>query len=193
MKRYAVIPLALLLVAAMGLTLAGCGKAGAPVAPTVTLNGIFVDKYEALHKDWPTGYDPSRVGFFELAMVFDVTNPNDYPIKLEEARASVDFAVAPDKWVVVNAAAANEYQWIPAKTTNQVRLNVLFTTRAVSLALNLPGAVTLKELGLKTNDVIKQWWTDVPDFKFKIRVSGAMNFTSPNGSVTSTFSEVYPK
>jgi len=63
----------------------------------------------------------------------------------------------------------------------------------VSLALNLPGAVTLKELGLKTNDVIKQWWTDIPDFKFKTRVSGAMNFTSPNGSVTSTFSEVYPK
>lgn len=197
MRRYLSTSLVLLLVAVVGLlSWGGCAApSGPPAAPEVKLNHIEVVKYEALTKDFPTGYDPSRVGFFELALIFDITNPNDYPIKLEAARSDIQFEGGLDKWFGIGAAAAYESQWIPAKTTNQLRLNSLFTTRVVTLGLIVPGAHApmLKELGMGHNDLIKKWWEQVPDFGFKIKVNGDMNFISPQGNVTSTFSDVFPK
>ncbi len=197
MRRYLSVLPALLLVTIIGLSAwGGCAApSGPPATPDIKLNHIEVVKYEALTKDFPTGYDASRVGFFELALIFDITNPNDYPIKLEAARSDIQFEGGPGKWFGIGAAAAYEYQWIPAKTTNQLRLNALFTTRAVTLGLIVPGAHApmLKDLGMSHNDLIKKWWEQVPDFGFKIKVSGDMNFTSSQGSVTSTFSETFPK
>ena len=195
MRRYVLILLALLLVAVFApLSWGGCA-AGPPVAPDVKLNRVEVVKCEGLAKDFPEGYSGSAVGFFELALIFDVTNPNAYPIKLEAARSDVSFEGGPGKWFGVGATQAYEYQWIPAKHTNQLRLNALFTTQMVTLGLLVPGAHApmLKELGMSPQDMIKKWWAEVPDFKFKIRVNGDMNFTSPQGDVTSTFSEVFPK
>jgi len=196
MRRYLSILPALLLVAIIGLAaLSSCAPSGPPVAPEVKLNRVEVVAYEALHKDFPTGYDPSRVGFFMLALIFDVTNLNGYPIQLEAARAAIDFEGAPGKWFAVGAASAYEQQWIPANTTNQLRLNALFTTRTTQLGLLVPGAHApmLKEMGMVWSDMLKKWWTEVPDLAFKIRVNGDMNFTSPQGAVTSTFSDVFPK
>ena len=200
MRRYLLLPLVLLLVAAIGFgAWGGCAApvpsapGGPPAAPEVKLNRVEIVKYEALADNFPEGYDALRVGFFELALIFDVTNPNDYPIKLDELRGTIAFEGAPGKWFGVGAAAANEYQWVPPKYTNQAKLNALLTTRVVTLSLLLPGAVMLKELGISHNDMIKKWWDETPDFKYKIQINGDARFTSPQGDVTSTFSEVFPK
>lgn len=199
MRRYFWLLPAVLLVAVIGSAAwGGCAApapAGPPTAPEVKLNRIDVVKYEALSKDFPKGYSATAVGFFELALILDITNPNDYPIKLEAARAAIDFEGGPGKWFGVGATQAYEYQWIPAGMTNQLRLNALFTTRVVTLALLVPGAHApmLKALGMSHNDMIRKWWDEVDDFGFKIRVNGDMNFTSPQGDVTATFSDVFPK
>ncbi len=196
MRRYLLIPLVILLVMVGGLvTWGGCAPAGPPAAPEVKLDRIEIVAYEALHKDYPTGYDASRVGFFELALIFDITNPNNYPVKLEAVRVtSIDFEGAPGKWLNnINASAAHAYQWIPANQTNQVRLNALFTTRLAFLNLALANAVPLKDLGVSRDDMIKKWWAEISDFQFKIRVSGDADFSTHQGNVKSTFSDVFPK
>ncbi len=210
MRRYLLIPLALLLVAALGLV--GCGGGAAsptptpaapakpappppPVAPTVKLDHVEIGHYESLAKDFPKGYDAKRVGFFELGFVFNVTNPNDYPVQLGAARAAIDFEGGPGKWFAVGAASAYDSQWIPAKYTNQVRLDALFTTRTLLLSLLVPGmhGSMLKELGISPNDMIKKWFEGLPDFKFKTRANVELSFSSPYGSVTSTFFGTFPK
>ncbi|MBC8512540.1 MAG: hypothetical protein H8D32_06120 [Dehalococcoidia bacterium] len=198
MRRYLLVPLVLLLVvvfgsAAWGGCAAPSAPAGPPAAPEVKLNRVEIVKYEKLADNFPEGYDALRVGFFELGLIFDVTNPNDYPIKLDELHGTIAFEGAPGKWFGVGAAAAYEYQWIPPNYTNQARLNALFTTRVVMLSLLLPGAVMMQEMGVSWTDMIKKWWDETPDFKYKIRVNGDATFTSPQGDVTSTFSEVFPQ
>lgn len=195
MIRYSVLFVMLLVMVGGLAAWSGCAPAGPPLSPEVKLNRIEIAAYEALHKDYPTGYDASRVGFFELALIFDITNPNDYPIKLEAMRVTaIDFEGAPGKWLNnINAAVSHAYQWIPAKETNQVRLTALFTTRLAFLNLALANAVPLKELGISRDDMIKKWWTEITDFKYKIRVTGDADFSSPQGNVKSTFSDIFPK
>jgi len=202
MRYLIVILLAVLIIASFGLvscvyypTPTPSPPPGPPAAPEIKLDHIEVAHYESLADDYPKGYDAKRVGFFELGIVLDITNPNDYAIRLEDLRCTLDFEGGPGKWFGVGAGAAYEYQWIPAKTTNQARLNSLFTTRTFLLSLLVPGVhgAMLKELGMSPHDMIKKWFAELPDFKFKIRVNGEAKFTSPYGDVRATFSGIFPK
>lgn len=191
MRKLLAALLVLLLVSSIGVT--GCpAPAGPPEAPQVKLSRLEVVHFESLAKDYPTGYDPQRVGFFVLAAVFDITNPNDYPIMLDKISATLALEGAPGVWFELSSPVNYDDQWIPAKTTNQARVEGLFTTRAVQLSLLVAQAPKAEKLGVSAHDLIQKWWGGIGTFDFPVKVVGSASFTSPQGDAVSSFSEVFP-
>lgn len=218
------IPLLILCtVALVGIT--GCAPAapttpppppptGPPKAPTVTLNRMEVPVIEALALDFPTGYTPDKVGFFLLAAVFDIENPNDYPVMLDEIKGIFALKGGPGdedyNWFELNAPFCYDDQWIPAKTTNQARLTSLFTTRTVQLSLLVAQGWKVSELGTSWDKLEKVFWGEtvawksplgqavteiqggIGEFAFPVKITGSAAFTSAYGDVTSSFSETFP-
>lgn len=191
MRKLLAALLVLLLVSSIVVT--GCpAPAGPPEAPQVKLSRLEVVHFESLAEDYPTGYDPQRVGFFVLAAVFDITNPNDYPIMLDKISATLALEGAPGVWFELSSPVNYDAQWIPAKTTNQTRVEALFTTRVVQLSLLVAQGAKVGELGLSPGDLIQKWWGGIGTFDFPVKVVGSAIFTSPQGDAISSFSEVFP-
>ncbi len=129
----------------------------------------------------------------DLAFVFDVTNPNPYPIQLE----SLKFTVAFEEFDL-NTVQSMDTQWIPAGKTNQVRVHAMFDGRQSLLSLLVTGGFKLEEKGMGTGagaglKQLGEWWTEIPEFGFDIFLKeGAAVFTADGQTKVVPFSAKYP-
>ena len=77
-----------------------------------------------------------------MAFIFDIENPNEYPVELDGFKFSIMF-----EEFEVNTVTSPETMWIPAGKTNQIRVPATFDTRQTLTTLLLPGAMKMKERG----------------------------------------------
>ena len=139
-------------------------------APAVTLNSVQVPYYSGWwyfsNKVAPTKGKAGNYGApLDLAFIFDIENPNPYPVMMEGLRFTVGF-----EEFDVNTVCCMETQWIPAGKTNQVRVHAISDARAALLSLLVTGGFKLKEKGVGAFDQLEKWWVEAPDFSFPVHV-----------------------
>jgi len=158
------------------------------IAPKITLESFEVPQYDGYwyisKKTKPTkGQAGDRGAFLPMSFVFNIENPNPYPISLEEIQYSVLF----DKEFVMITTADQVSNWIPPGKSDQVRVTTMITARSALVGLLLANAVTLKAKGWKMWDTLEKWWKGVPEGTTPVIFSqGAFTFTA-NG-----LTKVYP-
>lgn len=184
----------------MGLIFVSC--AGMPAKPTevnfktpvISLDTVFVPKYFGY---WFYGAkitpDKGKAGNnsspLSVSLVFNITNPNNYPVKLEGFVFTVAF-----EGIDVNMINVLETQWIPAGKTNQ--LSVMSTIDIGELLTSLLIASHEKVKAKNTNAwaLIEKWWTEIPNMTVPIGVDkGAATFTADGVQKIIPFTAKYPK
>ena len=163
-------------------------------APVVTLNSVEIAHY------WGWWYFSSKVAPtkgtagnygapLDIAFVFDIQNPNSYPVLLDELKFTVAF-----EEFDLNSLSSTELQWIPAGKTNQIRVHGMFDGRQSLLSLLVTGGFKLKEKGIGAFDQLEKWWFGAPESTFPINVKeGSAVFKADNLTKVNTFSGTFPK
>lgn len=138
-------------------------------APVISLVSFEVPQYDEY---WyfaqsvkPTkGKAGDRGAFLPMSFLFDIENPNAYPIQLE----GITYTVAFDKNFDMITENNNDSYWIPAGKTDQVRLTTLITVRSALVGLLLANAVALKDKGWSPWQALERWWEGVPDLSVPV-------------------------
>ena len=121
-----------------------------------------------------------------LAFVWDVENPNDQTVSLEQLKFTVEFEAAPSKpneYFAVNTPIIYEKQFIPAKATNQVRVVTVMDSSVIPGNLLVTSGQRLVSIGFtNTTKLVQDWWANIGDFKFGVKASaGTADFKSATG------------
>jgi len=162
-------------------------------APVVTLNYVEVAHYWGWwyfsKKVEPTKGTAGNYGApLDLALIFDIENPNSYPVRME----SLKFTLAFEEFDL-NTVHSVETQWIPAGKTNQLRVHAMFDGRQSLLSLMVTGGFKLKEKGVDAFTQLENWWLGVPDFSFPIHVrEGAAVFRADGLTKVVAFQSMFP-
>ncbi len=178
--------------------LSGCAGFGKPTEsnlkdPVISLDHVeipyYVGYYYFSSKVKPTKGKAGNYGApMQVAFVFEINNPNSYPVMLEDFKFTVMF----DDFEV-NTVDSPETMWIPAGKTNQLRVPAMFDTRQTLLTLLLPGAMKLKEKKMSPWAALEKWWTGAPDFAFPISATGGSAVFKADGIVRVVpFSATFP-
>ena len=155
-------------------------------SPQVKLDRVEVASY------FPYAAPPARVPLI-LAFVFNVTNPNDHAITLEELRFAYGFE-AKGEFFTLNSPAVYDMQSIPPKATNQVRVVSVLDSAIVPATLAVTQGFRMAELKVKAPELVKMWWETIGDFAYAIQVSeGVATFTAGKASTIATFAEIFKK
>jgi hypothetical protein len=175
-KKYTVVLIALIF--GMGVLFASC--AGVPTKPTeanfkapiIALESVQVTQYNGYWyysgKIKPTkGKAGNNSAVLPLAFVFNITNPNNYPVKLDGFGFTVAF-----EDLNVNRVNAFETQWIPPGKTNQISVPSILDVRQVLLGLLLPNYSKVKEKGTNAWALLEKWWTEIPEYTVPVYVKG---------------------
>lgn len=156
----------------------GCAAMEAkPTAKSFKEPVITLDAMEVAHafgywyfskKVAPTKGTPDNVGApLDLAFTFNIENPNDFPILLEQFKFSVAF-----ENFDVNTVSSTATQWIPAGKTNQITVHAHFDVRQTLLSLLVTGGFKLKEKNSNAWAQLEAWWTGIPEYSIPINVKG---------------------
>ncbi len=134
------------------------------IAPKVTLESFMVPQYDGYwyisKKTKPTkGGAGNRGAFLPMSFVFKITNPNSYPINLEEIKYSVVF----DKDFVMMTTADQMSNWIPAGKSDEVRVTTMITVRSAMLGLVLANKMELVKRKWEMWGTLEKWWKGVPE------------------------------
>jgi hypothetical protein len=159
-------------------------KMAAAKAPVVKLERVDIANY------WSFYLDPKekRGSGLNLAFVFTMENPNNYRLMLDDLKFSVSF-----EEFEVNTITYFDDNYIPAKTTDTLRINGAFDSYTTMLLLLVSKGHRLQELNVKAPDLLKKWWDDIQDFKFPIMVNGTATFVGPDGkSMVVPFEGTFP-
>jgi len=184
--------------------LAGCaGMMAKPTEsnfkpPVVTLDYVEVAHYWGwwyfASKVKPTAGDAGNYGApLDLAFIFNVENPNPYPVLMEELKFTVAF-----EEFDLNTVGSFETQWIPGGKSNQVRVHAMFDGRQSLLSLLVTGGFKLKQKtgGAGAGAALKQlgaWWNAAPELGFPIHVKeGSAVFQAGGLTTVAPFAATYP-
>ena len=163
-------------------------------APTIALEMIEVPQFDGYWyyggKIKPTKGKAGNHGApLPLAVTFNITNPNPYPVFLDGYKFSISF----EEFNLVTVKGY-ETQWIPAGKTNQLRATTMITTRSALLSLLVTGGFKLKAKGTNCWAAMEKWWTTIGDMAFPITIDeGAFTFVADGVSKTLPFKATYPK
>jgi len=169
-----------------------------PTAKNFKAPAITLDAMEVAHafgywyfskKVEPTKGKPDNVGApLDLAFTFNIENPNDFPILLEE----IKFGVAFEEFDV-NTVKSVAAQWIPAGKTNQITVHAHFDVRQTLLSLLVTGGFKLKEKNTNAWAQLEAWWTGIPEYSVPVNVTGGAAIIKADGlSKVVTFSAMFP-
>ena len=164
------------------------------VSPVVVLNSVEVAHYWGWwyfsKKVEPTKGTAGDYGApLDLAFILDISNPNPYPVMMENLKFTVAF-----EEFDLNTVSSTETQWIPGGKTNQVRVHAMFDGRQSLLSLLVTGGFKLKEKGLSVWDQLENWWVGIPAFSFPIYVKeGSAIFNADGVTNVTTFSGTFPQ
>lgn len=177
------------LIFGLGVILASC--AGVQVKPTeanlkapeIALEGIEVPQFDGYWyysgKIKPTKGKAGNHGApLPIAITFNITNTNPYPVLLD----GYTFTVAFEGFELITVNGY-ETQWIPAGKTNQLRATTLVTTRSALLILGAVSGHQLKAKGMNPWSAMEKWWTTIGDMAFPIMINDG-NFTFKADGVT---------
>ncbi|MBW2207896.1 MAG: hypothetical protein JRG79_13390 [Deltaproteobacteria bacterium] len=181
-KRMALI---MVLIFGLGVVLASCAGMQNPgnsgwKDPVVTLASFTVPQYDGYWyfsaKTKPTkGKAGNRGAPLPMSFLFDIHNPNPYPVLLDDFKFTVAFEKDFD---VVTVNVQDEY-WIPAGKTDQIRATTMITVRSALLSLLVTGGYKLKARGVSPWAALEKWWTGVPDYSVPVMVhEGAASFSA---------------
>jgi hypothetical protein len=162
--------------------------------PVITIELLEVPQYDGYWyygaKTKPTkGTAGDHGAPLSIAVTFNITNPNSYPVLLDGYR----FTIAFEEFNIVTVNGFDT-QWIPAGKTNQLRATTMVTARSALLNLLVTGGFKLKEKGTDAWAALEKWWTTIPDMAFPITIhEGAFTFQADGVSKTLPFKGVYPQ
>jgi len=124
-----------------------------------------------------------------LNFIFEIKNPNPYPVALE----SLNFTVAFEDFDL-NTVGSQEVMWIPAGKTNELRVSAMLGLWEAFMSAGVTGGFRLQEKGIAVHDQLEKWWTNIPDFSFPVQVKeGSAVFKADNATGVVAFSATYPK
>jgi hypothetical protein len=84
--------------------------------------------------------------------------------------------------------------WIPSGKVNELRVYSLLDAQSARLNLLVEGGEALKEKGISIMSAIKQYWTEIPQFKKPISITdGKAEFKAKNKTKIVFFSAAYTK
>ena len=141
-------------------------------APLVTLESVQVTQYNGY---WyyggnikPTmGTAGANSAVLPIAFIFNITNPNKFPVQLD----GFGFTIAFEDFDV-NMVNAYETQWIPPGKTNQITVYSIMDVHQALLSLLVPNAFKVKEKGTNAWAILEKWWTGIPAYNIPIHVKG---------------------
>jgi len=184
----------------MGLILISC--AGMQTKPTeanfkppvVSLESVQVTQYNGYWyydaKITPVkGKAGANSAMLPMAFLFNIVNPNDYPVKLDGFGFTVAF-----EGFEVNMVNAFETQWIPAGKTNQLSVMSIVDVQQVLLSLLIPSHEQVKAKNTTPWDLLEKWWSEIPNMTVPIGVGkGTATFTANGVQKIIPFTAKYPK
>jgi len=188
------------LIFGMALVLASCaGMKTKPTAqnfkaPVISLESFEVPQYDGYwyfsKKVKPTKGDAGNRGApLPMSFLFNITNPNPYPVLLDGFK----FTVAFDKDFDLITYNNQDSYWIPAGKTDQVRATTLITTRSALLSLLVTGGYKLKARGWSPWQALERWWKGVPNYSVPITVKeGAFTFRADGVEKVVPFQATFP-
>ena len=155
-------------------------------APIITLSHVEVEHYWGWwyysKKVKPTKGTAGDYGApLDLAFIFEIENPNEYPVVMEKFQFTMGF-----EDFDLNTVNSVETMWIPAGKTNEIRLHSISDARQALLSLLVTGGFKLKEQGISPWDALEKWWTGVPEFSFPIYVKEGSALFTADGLMKST-------
>ncbi len=168
----------------MGIILTSC--VGMQVKPTsdnfktpqVALDSVQLSYYEGFwyyggKTETAMGKAPKGGGSSPVTLdfVFEITNPNEYPVSLDSSQFFLFF----DNYELRVVNDDNQ-MWIPAGKTNYKVLHVTLTPFSTYVKFLLASKELALKRGDKPWDKITQWWTGLPDMSFPIDLKDG-NFT----------------
>ena len=177
----------------------GCATIPKPTEKNFEVPVVTLDSMEVAHafgywyfsnKVQPTKGKPDNVGApLDLAFIFNISNPNEYPVKME----SLKFTVAFEDFDL-NTVGSPDIMWIPAGKTNQVRVHAHFDVRQSLLSLMVTGGFKLKEKGIDAFSQLEKWWTEIPEYSVPVHVKGGSAVFQADGlSKVATFEATFPE
>jgi hypothetical protein len=129
-----------------------------------------------------------------LAFVFNVDNPSGYNVMLDNIKFTVSFEAAPGKYIEITTPTVYDRVYFPSKTTSQYRVVSILGSGTIRLTLLVAQAPKVQELKLDPAALIKDWYTKIGDFKFKIKVhEGMAVFQTEKGDIFVPFEGTFPK
>ena len=174
-----------------GALLAGCATMPKPTESNFKTPVVALEMAEVAHywgwwyfsnKVEPTAGDKGNYGApLDLAFVFNVENPNPYPVEMSELKFTIAF-----EEFDLNTVGSYDTMWIPAGKTNQVRVHAMFDGRQSLLSLLVTGGFKLKEKTGKAGagaglGQLGTWWKGASNFEFPIHVKEGSAVFSANG------------
>jgi hypothetical protein len=187
------------LIFGMAVVFASCAALQKPTAanfkdPVIELESVQVPYYEGF---WTYGKAKVAKGKapkfggsspVSLAFVFQITNPNSYPVLLYSSQFFLFF----DDYELRIVSDYND-MWIPGGKTNSKVLFVTLTPTSTWVKFLLAGKQQALEKGDKPWEKVEQWWTGLPDMNLKIDIKqGAFSFRADGVSKTLAYSTRYP-
>jgi LEA14-like dessication related protein len=145
-------------------------------APDIALESVQVTQYNGY---WYYGGDikPTKgtagnnSAVLPLAFVFNITNPNKFPVQLDGFAFTIAF-----EDFDVNMVNVFETQWIPPGKTNQLAVYSIVDVRQVLLSLLVPNAFKVKEKGTDAWTLLEKWWKGIAEYSVPIHVKGGSAF-----------------
>jgi hypothetical protein len=162
--------------------------------PVVSLESVQVTQYNGYWyydaKITPVKGKPgANSAMLPMAFLFNIVNPNDYPIKLDGFGFTVAF-----EGFEVNLVNAFETQWIPAGKINQLSVMSIVDVQQVLLSLLIPSYEQVKAKNTTPWDLLEKWWTEIPNMTVPLEVrKGTATFTADGVQKIVPFTFKYPK
>lgn len=177
--------LMMFLIFGLGVVLASCAGMQNPgnsgwKDPVITLESFTVPQYDGYWyysgKTKTTKGKPGDRGApLPMSFLFDIHNPNPYPVLLDDFQ----FTVAFDKEFDLVTVNLQDSYWIPAGKTDQIRATTMITVRSGLLSLLVTGGYKLKAKKWSPWQALERWWTGVPDYSVPVMVhEGAASFSA---------------
>jgi len=163
-------------------------------APVIALESVQVTQYFGFWyydaKITPVkGKAGANSAALPMAFLFNITNPNEYPVKLDGFVFTIAF-----EDIDVNMVNPMETQWIPAGKTNQISVMSIVDVQQVLLSLLIPNYEKVKEKNTNAWDLLEKWWTEIPNMTVPIEVKrGAATFAADGVEKIVPFTFKYPK
>ena len=161
--------------------------------PVVTLDSMEVAHafgyWYFSKKTKPTKGNPDNVGApLELVFLFNIENPNSYPVLLEDIKFSIAF-----EDFDLNTVNSSATQWIPPGKTNQIMVPAHFDVRQSLLSLLVTGGFKLKEKKTNAWAALERWWLGIPNYEIPVHVKGGAAVFKADGIVkVSQFKATFP-